>query len=300
MNPNDEKIEFRKIRDFSQTLNDSFTFIKQNFKPLMLPLLYICGFFILATIATNVLYQIKTVKILGWAKASTVSSVSEITTATYGVEYFLLLFFSIFSVAAVLLVTYCYIKLYKEQQNTPPDVQQVWQLFKQHILEFFIANILLGLFMGIGMVFCLLPGVYLFPLVSLALPVMIMERLGISRAFSKSSSLIKDKWWVTFGLLLVTMLIAYMSMGILGLPSALLTFGAVFLQDSPVLTLVGSIIASILTGLSQFFYVLPAIVTALWYFSLSEEKDSTGLFERIENFGSDESGISNEWPKEDY
>lgn len=89
-------------------------------------------------------------------------------------------------------------------------------------------------------------------------------------------------------------------MGILGLPGALLNIFALFLEDSPNLVLAGSIFSSILTGMSQIMYILPAIVSALWYYSLSEEKDGQGLLERIENFGSSESKDPNDWPEEEY
>lgn len=129
---------------------------------------------------------------------------------------------------------------------------------------------------------------------------MVLERKGILDAFSRSSYLIKNNWWKTFGLILVAFLITSCSMGVLGIPSVLLSLGAVFLQDSPKLTLAGSIISAILTGFSQIFYVLPAIVSTLWYFSLNEEKDGSGLLERIETFGSGENQSPDEWPKEEY
>lgn len=302
MAQNDEKIEFRKVRDFSETINDCFTFMKQNFKPLFRPLLYICGFFLIASMATSVLQQLKTVKLMGLLRAtqSAQNHSADFTDNVFGVEYFLVLLFSMLSVSAVYLVTYCYIKLYKEQNNNAPNVEQVWQLFKRHILEFFIASILLTVFIGIATIFCIIPGVYLFPLVALTLPVMVLERKGLLDAFSRSSFLIKDSWWKTFGLILVAFLITSCSMGILGIPSVLMSFGAVFLQDSPILTLVGSIISAILTGFSQIFYVIPAVASALWYFSLSEEKDGSGLLERIEAFGSNGNQSADEWPKEEY
>ncbi|GAA4805275.1 hypothetical protein GCM10023231_38060 [Olivibacter ginsenosidimutans] len=299
---NEEKIEFRKVRDFSETINDCFTFIKQNFKALLTPLIYICGFFILASIASNVLQQLKMVKFIGLVKTAGQDNTyaSEFATYSFGVEYFLVILFTMLSVSAISLVINCFIKLYKENGNTAPRVEQVWELFKRHIVEFFIASILFGILVLLAIFFCLIPGVYLFPLTSIALPVMVFENKGMVTAFSRSSALIKDNWWRTFGLILVAIIITYCCAGILGIPSALMSLGAVFLQNSPKLTLVGSIFSSILSGLAQLFYILPAIVCALWYFSLSEEKEGGGLLERIDNFGNHDGPSTNEWPKEEY
>lgn len=295
------KIEFRQVRDFSQTINDSFTFIKQNFKNLIRPLIYICGFFIIATMASAVMQQLKTVRLLGLAKASTTKTYStEFSSYAFGVEYVLLILFSVLTVGAIYLVTYCYIKLYKDRHNSPPSAEEVWLAFKRNALRYFIAMILLSILSVIGFLFCLIPGFYLLPIVTLALPIMVMEEKGIADSFSRSMELLKDNWWKTFGLILISGLIAYFSMGILGLPGVLLNVFALFLEDSPNLVLAGSIFSSLLTGISQIIYILPAIVSALWYYSLSEEKDGLGLFERIENFGSNERNDQNDLPKEEY
>jgi len=297
----EEPIELRKVRDFSETMNDSFSFIKQHFKNLFKPLLYISGFFIIATIASSVAQQMKTIRLVGLAKASTSTVLAEnMTGYTFGLAYFLLLLFSILSVSVIYLVTYCYMKLYKEHYHTIPSMQAVWDLFKSHIISFFIATILLSIFIFIGFLFCLVPGFYLIPIISLTLPIMIMEDKGLFEALSRSIQLIKDHWWKTFALIFLASIIAYFSMGILSLPSAFLSIGAVFVEDSPTLVLAGSIFGSILTGLAQLFYILPAIVSALWYFSLTEEKDGLGLMERIEGFGSGGVKASNDWPKEEY
>ncbi|MEH6304073.1 hypothetical protein RYH73_00400 [Olivibacter sp. CPCC 100613] len=298
---NEEPIELRRVRDFSETMNDSFGFIKQHFKNLFKPLLYLGGFFIVATIASSVAQQMKTIKLMGLAKAASSTVFAEnMTGYTFGVSYFLLLLFSVLSVSVVYLVTYCYIRLYKEQPRMIPSLQAIWNLFKRHIISFFIATLLLSIFAVIGFLFCLIPGFYLIPIISLTLPIMIMEDKGLFEALSRSIQLVKDHWWKTFGLLFLASVIAYFSMGILSLPSALLSIGALFIENSPGLVLSGSIFGSILTGLAQLFYVLPAIVSAIWYFSLSEEKDGLSLMERIDTFGSGGTRSSDHWPEEEY
>jgi hypothetical protein len=53
----EQEIELRKIRDLSLNLNDTFGFIRQNFKPLVISFLAIAGIFMLANSILNGIYQ---------------------------------------------------------------------------------------------------------------------------------------------------------------------------------------------------------------------------------------------------
>ncbi|HEY4194580.1 MAG TPA: hypothetical protein VGM63_03535, partial [Mucilaginibacter sp.] len=56
-------LELAKPRDFGEIINDTFTFVRQNFKPLLKYFFVICGFFILISTALAVLTQIKVIRI---------------------------------------------------------------------------------------------------------------------------------------------------------------------------------------------------------------------------------------------
>ena len=53
----EQKIELRKIRDLSENLNDTFTFIRQNLKPLVTSFLGIAGIVMLANAIVGGIYQ---------------------------------------------------------------------------------------------------------------------------------------------------------------------------------------------------------------------------------------------------
>src|SRR6202007_1524506 len=55
----DSKIELAKPRDFGEIISDTFAFVKQNLKPLLKYFFIFCGFFLLATGATEILTQIQ-------------------------------------------------------------------------------------------------------------------------------------------------------------------------------------------------------------------------------------------------
>lgn len=53
----EQKIELRKVRDLSDNLNDTFQFIRQNLKPLLISFLCIAGVFMLLAAIYSGLYQ---------------------------------------------------------------------------------------------------------------------------------------------------------------------------------------------------------------------------------------------------
>src|SRR5215210_1341824 len=55
----EQKVELRKIRNLSENLNDTFTFIRQNFKPLVTSFLGIAGIIMLANAIVTSAYQTK-------------------------------------------------------------------------------------------------------------------------------------------------------------------------------------------------------------------------------------------------
>lgn len=294
------KVEFSRTRDFGEIINDSINFIKQNFKALFTPLLYINLIFILASIATGILIQIKTIELLGAERAGTLGVFSDATFIPgSGINYALYFLFYFISYAVVQLVTLCFIDLYKKNGNTVPTKEEVWLACKAHFWRFTLASLLLFLIVMIATLFCVLPGVYLFPIASLVYVIVIMDDASFDQAFTRAFTLIKDRWWKTFGALFIVWLIAYFSVGIVALPGTLMTMSSLLLGESSSLSLIGAILNVVIQSFGMLVYSLPTITMALCYFSLSEEKEGTGLMERIQNLGTN-TETGRDLPDEDY
>ncbi len=52
-----QKVELRRIRDFSENINDSILFIRQNLKPLLISFFTIAGIFMLTSAILTGIYQ---------------------------------------------------------------------------------------------------------------------------------------------------------------------------------------------------------------------------------------------------
>ena len=141
------------------------------------------------------------------------------------------------------------------------------------------------------MVFCLIPGIYLSPIFALVPAIMVMENTSFGYAFNQSFRLIKDNWWVTFGVMFVVYIILYVLNLSVSIPLMILGAGNVFLHLNRWQGLVITYCHYLppYFSLSQYVsHILMVVAVGLCYFNLTESKEGTGLMERINQFGSTE------------
>jgi hypothetical protein len=287
-----KKIELSKIRDFGEIITDSFIFARQNLKPLLSAFFVFCGFFLVAGAITASLQQIKV--------AHTVNSVfdsanapSSFRSSTYnpfsflGIEYLLSILFIWLNYVSMTVVVFSFIALYKEKGNVAPTLSEVWGYFKYFFFRIFGSSILLAILMGIAFALCIIPGIYLFPIMGLVYPIMVFENSSLGYGFNKSFRLIKDKWWLTAGSLFVMFLILYIATVIIVLPTTIINLSSMFLHPGKGMHLsaVLTIITTLLQHLCEVFVILPLITISLCYFNLNEVREGTGLMERISKLG---------------
>ncbi|MFI5160043.1 MAG: hypothetical protein ACHQHN_02145 [Sphingobacteriales bacterium] len=283
-------IELATPRDFGEIINDTFTFIRQNFKPLLKYFFIFCGFFVLVTASVTIVLQIKAINIVGSYNPDNFNEGNAFTrvfSLLWG--YLLLGLFMVFEYVAVNVTVLCFITLYKQKQNTIPTSEEMWGYIKYFYLRILWCTILLYLLIIVGMVFCIIPGIYLSVVFVLVPPIMIMENTSFGYAFNKSFRLIKDNWWVTFGVIIVISIILYVLNLAVSIPSMVLGAGNVFLhitKRSATLSLPVAILTAAVDSIASFFRILMIVAVSLCYFNLAETKEGTALMERINQFGS--------------
>ncbi|MFD5825671.1 hypothetical protein [Lentzea sp. NPDC060358] len=138
----------------------------------------------------------------------------------------------------------------------PVTFAQAWEEFKPRLLPLLGATLLSGLVITVGLVFCVIPGIYLYVIFALVTPALVLERCGVGAAFGRSNTLVKGAWWRTFGVLLLTIVIGSVISWIISLPFGLLGAASTGFSADPtavlsvgalVLSTVGAIIASTIT-----------------------------------------------------
>jgi hypothetical protein len=263
-----EKIELNRVRTFSEIIEDSIQFFKQNWKPLLRSYFAICGFFCVAGLVIGILNEKATLE-----HAARGESV-------FGLTYFLSIGYGLINHLVIMLTVYSFIALYKEKGNEAPNVEEVWSYVKYFFFRIFGSYLCLVALILAGVVCCIIPGIYFSIVFTLTFPIIIMENATLGYAFNRSFQLIKNNWWLTFGVALVLGIIIFADMFAVIIPVGLVTVAASFLSLVNTAGIYGY--AFIITsGIFQFLYLLPLIGIALTYFSLTEGKDDGTLYERI-------------------
>ncbi len=141
-----------------------------------------------------------------------------------------------------------------------------------------VVSILFGIGVAIGLVLIIIPGLILLTIWSVAIPVTVVEKPGIFRAFGRSRELVKGNGWQVFGTILLVWILAIVFAAIgAGIASAI---GGV----------IGALIAAIVSALIA---PITALTAALIYFALLAEKEPlTGAETTTTSFTEPSAGTS--------
>jgi len=274
-----QPIELRRVRDFGQVINDSFAFFKENLKPLFASLLIICGFFIVLSCITSISTYLKLSDIYSGRLENLQDG-----GISYAVSLMINVFVMVMEQACIHLVTLCYISVYLQKNNNKPTFAEVWGYFKYYFFRVLGSSILVSIMAGIGFVLCIIPGIYLTPIMSLIVPAIVIENASFSYAFNKSFRLIKENWWSVFGVLFIMWIIVAIANSMADYPITFVAMGERFLSLKtfrvPII-----VFFSIMRSILMLTYVLPGIAVAICYLNLTEQKEGVGLLSRIERFG---------------
>jgi hypothetical protein len=272
----EKKIQFRKRRELGEIISDSFTFIKQEFKPLLqIIITYVLPFL--------VVYGVVQINIQKKIFASGDISTPEALIAHLEPYSSNLLLFSIFAVfvhALLIGAVYSYIEIYIEKGKGNFDLSEVkTNLFSNGQLAIG-SGILYFIFAMFGLLLFVFPGLFFAVIFSLVAAVVIFEKKGIGHAFSNSWKLVRTQWWQTLLLIIIGLSITW-AVGIV------LSTTSLLINPNP--AEVGAeqaqshwIIMGITTVVSSLFWVFPYTFLAFQYFNLNERVNPTIKIEKDE------------------
>lgn len=275
-----QPISLRKERSVGEILSDSFNFAKIT-KDRLFPLLVKnVGVVIVIAVLANA-YVAATLP-LG-------SAFGDPTDVSFlGSAYFITAFFGL--IATLLLVT-TVLQFMKAYAEAPHAVDQTNVVDKSKALLLFAYMILSTIIISFGFLFFFFPGIYLLVPLSIGYMVLIIEDTSITGAISRSFKLVKGRWWVTFGTLLVVVIVIGLISLVVQIPNYIYMFskGLAVANDTDVsgggFDPVAAIISLISTAASYLLYVIMIIAGGLIYFDLDEIKGNTGLLGKIEKLG---------------
>jgi hypothetical protein len=293
------KIELAKLRDFGEIISDTFQFIRQNFKDLLKSFFIFCGFFLIALMAVSFLQQLKVMRVFNEASAGAPQTFGS-TMGDFWLSYTVTMVMTLATMCAINVTVLSYLALYKQKGNETPTTEEVWGYFKYYYFRVLGGTLIVAVLLIPAFMICLIPGIYLYPILSLIFPIIIMENASFGFAFNRSFQLIKDNWWVTAGTILVMWIIVYVLMIVITLPAAAVNMASVWLrpQRMPQLSTTHILFSVILQAAAQILLIIPAITISLCYFNLAEHKEGSSLLDRINKFGTP--GQQTDLPTEEY
>lgn len=273
-------LQFKKVRDFGEIINDTFGFIKQNFKPLLKVFFYFCGLFLVGGALSGIMHQLNLQDVAnGTGRSATRFA------AMFTLPVILSFIFTIFNYTALTVSMLSFVAIYIERGNIAPTVDEIWGYFKYYFFRVMWSSLLMGLILVVCFAFLIVPFIYVFPAMSLLLPIMVIENGNFSYSFSRSFKLLNDQWWVTAGTILVIWVITYALLLAVAIPGVLLTLAGTFIPKSMVSGTLAIIVSTVLQHLSHVFMIIPMVGVTFCYFNLAERQENSGLFDRINQLG---------------
>jgi hypothetical protein len=293
------KIELAKLRDFGEIISDTFQFIRQNFKDLLKNFFIFCGFFLIALAASSFLQQIKMMRVFNEASIGAPRTFSS-SMPDFWITYSVSMLLPLVSICAINVTVLSYMALYKQKGNIAPTTEEVWGYFKYYYFKILVGSLIVAVLLIPAFLLCLIPGVYLFPILGLIFPIMIMENTSFGYAFNRSFQLIKENWWATAGAVLVIWIITYVMIAAVTIPASAVNMASVLLksQKVPQLSIGTVLFSAILGSVAQVLIIIPTIGVSLCYFNLAEHKEGTSILDRINKFGAQ--GQQDNLPSEEY
>lgn len=279
-NAPEEYIELRQARDFSAVISTGFQFIRQNWKALYRPLVFIClPIYIVASLLFGSFFR----TVMSGAAMHADADVLR-ASGSMALGYFLM------ALSGLLLYTlvYEYMRLYMLNKGLQPTLDQVWAEARKQLAAYFLVGLLAGVLSMFGLVLLLFGALWLAIIFSVALPLRAFERASIGDCIGRSFKLVKGRWWMTFGLVLVLVMLVGFIGYVIYLPFILATgFGAMSGMADPAeagsnmgwIMTAFMVMAGVVNVLLQPFILVPIGFHAL---SLMEEKEGRGLLQRVE------------------
>ncbi|MEJ6792178.1 MAG: hypothetical protein QNK89_05440 [Lacinutrix sp.] len=292
-------IQFKKQRELGEMLSDVFTFLRNEFKLffsliLKITLPYLVFFFIVFGFLgytfgdfTELLTNGGNSPFEGEEMSALIIIVSILVLSIAGIMVYALAYST----------TLHYIKSYTEN-NGAVNADVVKTEVKDTFWSFIGLSILKGMALGIGLMLCVIPGIYLIVPMSIVFCIMIFEKKSVMDAFSDSFKFVKDEWWMTFLVIFVVSLIIGVIGGVLSLPTTIYTYikmgvfsGEIDPGANPLSYFKDPIyiFLNLLSYAFKFFLnFVTIIVTIFLYFNINEKKNFTGTFEKIDSLGNTE------------
>ena len=203
---NNNYIIFKKQRDIGSIINDTFKFLRLEWKPFFGYVFKIAIIPILLAVAAMIYYTYESSKFF--------SSIDFLNPTTFTSEIFFSnsseLFFSSFLLMTLYLIAYVfvnisslyYVKSYIENKGIV-NFEEIKRQADEKFWAFIGLGILTAVITFVSVFLFILPVIYTSVVLSLASSLLVFENKSVSQAIGDSFNFVKGHWWETFGVFIV-------------------------------------------------------------------------------------------------
>lgn len=289
---NNKLIQFQKQRDLGDIISDTFSFIRKNYKLLLKLIFRITGPVFIVLVLALSYYSYLGLDTF----QNPIFGIYSGENADMIIISFFILMFSVIAFYVLLYATVLhFIRSYIENDGIVNDTE-VYRGVKDQFGGMLGLLLLIGIMLFIGLIMCLLPGIYLWVPLSIAPAVLVFRKQSVGNSIIDSFNLIKDNWWVTFFTLFVITILVFIIGLVFQVPmffymliKTLTSAEAIKAGDPSSLVDWFSVTMNVISNLAQYLLTTIVIIaSAFIYHDLDEKKNFTGSYKTISELGSSE------------
>ncbi len=288
MDYREDYIDLRQQRDFGQMLSATFGIVRREFLPLLKALVVLAGPFILAGLVVSVFVQIAAIEtaqaMLSLPQDDPMAIFKTAMGAT-GAGFGLTILATVIGMAsnfAIAWTGYEYVRLYMERGEGNISVGDVARAIGNDFGVLLGTSFLSSIMIVIGLIFCILPGIYLLVPMSFFVVGRIMQRgISLGDSFSQAFELTKERFWVS---LLTMALVGIILLAVgyaLSIPlnnyTEEIQYVGVEAFDK-----MHALLLALLNGFTSLLGVLPAIAAVVIYVGAREYHRADSLYDEVE------------------
>ncbi len=271
--------EYRKPRNIGEILTDTFQYIRLNYKTLGKGLLFFVAPFYIVQVALIGNENLNFFQAIGNPELE-----AQATSTIFSGKYLLSLLMSVLGTTMLSVITLKHLQLTSLSREADPS--NLLENVVTNALRLIVLYIVLAFSLFFASLIFLIPAIFIGIQWSLAPTALIIEEKNIFSSMGRSWELVKDYWWVTFGLFILMYIISFFSTLIFMIPTSILS---VFISSigadasAGIISLLNTFFLGVMTVLSSMLYCIMYIAFSLHYFNLVERKEGVSLRSRIEN-----------------
>ncbi|PWE01110.1 hypothetical protein [Marinilabilia rubra] len=286
---NRPEIELKRERDFSDVFNASFAFLSQEIKRLTRVVAMYAGVPVIIAIIMSAYYTQDT-----FSTMFQVMSGTNVSTIPDPMLIFLTIVISFLATIFLAGLIPAYMGEYEEKGKNGFGAEDVWKRFARHFGAIIGFSILGSIIVTVGFFLLIIPGIYLSVPMAFLLFVKVIEDKNLGDTFSRCFQLVRNNWWITFGIIILAYIIISIVSWLFSVPALIVGGIQGFLvgsgeQEAFQTDSLAFILTTVISGLGQYIlYPVLYIIIAFQYYSLREQKDRDTLMGKVSAINEEE------------